>query len=91
MNIQDTPIDVYGMAFGGDVRGVAAGVADLHLIPRNLIADLGYSGLSAATMQSYSVRGMNTDKNDYTNVELGDMTYYGSRLTATFYDRRLEL
>jgi hypothetical protein len=90
MNIRDTPVDAYGMAFGGDVKGLAAGVADLHLIPRTLIADLGYSGLSAATMQSYSKRGMNTDKNDYTNVELGDMTYYGSRLTYTLYDRRLE-
>jgi hypothetical protein len=90
MNIQETPIDTYAMAFGGDVRGLAAGVADLHIIPRRLIADLGYSRLSAATMQSYSKRGMNSEKNDYTNVELGDMTYYGSRLTATFYDRRFE-
>ncbi len=90
MNIQNTPMDAYGMAFGGDVKGLAAGIADIHLVPKTLIVDLGYSGLSAATMQSYSKRGMNTDRNDFTNVELGDMTYWGGRLTATFYDRRLE-
>ncbi|OGW35606.1 MAG: hypothetical protein A2010_15010, partial [Nitrospirae bacterium GWD2_57_9] len=91
MNIKETTTDVYGMYFGGDVTGLAAGVADFHLIPRNLILDLGYSGLTNATIQSYSERGMNTNKNDYTNVELGDMTYYGSRLTATFFDRRFEI
>jgi hypothetical protein len=91
MNIENTTTDAYGMFFGGDVTGLAAGVADMHLVPRTLIIDLGYSGLSAATIQSYSQRGMNTDKNDYSNVELGDMTYYGSRLTATFFDRRFEI
>ncbi len=90
MNIENTPVDAYGMIFGGDVKGLAAGVADLHIIPRTLILDLGYSGLSAAGLQSYSQRGMNTNKNDFTNIELGDMTYYGSRLTATFFDRRFE-
>lgn len=91
MNINDTNADVYGMAFGGDVRGLAAGAADLHLVKRRLVLDLGYSGLSAATIQSYSARGMETNEHDYSNIELGDMTYYGSRLTATFFDRRFEV
>lgn len=90
MNISGTTTDAYGMFFGGEVKGLAAGVADLHLVPRALILDLGYSGVSAATLQSYSLRGMNTDENDYTNVELEDLTYYGSRLTATFFERRME-
>lgn len=90
MNINDTTTDAYGMIFSGDVKGLAAGVADLHLVPKTLIIDLGYSGLSAATIQNYSQRGMNTDKNDYTNIELGDTTYYGTRVTSTFFDRRFE-
>ncbi len=90
MNINDTTTDAYGMIFSGDVKGLAAGVADLHIVPKALIIDFGYSGLSAATIQNYSQRGMNTNKNDYTNIELGDTTYYGSRLTATFFDRRFE-
>ncbi len=91
MNIEETPVDTYGMIFGGDVTGLAAGVADLHIVPRTLILDLGYSGLSAASLQSYSNRGMDTNKNDFSNIEMGNMTYYGSRLTATFFDRRFEL
>ena len=91
MNIADTYTDAYGIVFGGDVRGEALGVADIHLIPRTLILDVGYSGLSEATIQSYSKRGMNTDKNDFRLIELGDTEYYGGRLTATFFDRRFEI
>jgi hypothetical protein len=91
MNIESSPVDAYAMIFGGEVEGLAAGMADLHIIPRTLILDLGYSGVTAAGLQSYSQRGMSTDKNDFRTIELGDMTYYGSRLTATFLDRRFEL
>jgi hypothetical protein len=90
-NIAGTHTDAYGMAFGGDIVGVALGVADVHVIPKNLILDSGFGSVSSATMQSYSSRGMETDKNDYSNIELGDMTYYGSRMTATFLERRFEL
>lgn len=91
VNMNDTTTDAYAMLFGGDVQGLAAGVAELHVIPRRLILDLGYSGISAAAIQNFSQRGMNTGKNDYANIEMGDITYYGSRLTATFLDRRLEV
>jgi hypothetical protein len=89
-NFAGTHADAYGMAFGGDVVGLALGVADVHVIPKTLILDTGFSSISSATIQSYSQRGMNTNKNDYTNIELGDMTYYGSRMTATFLERRIE-
>ncbi|MDA8421793.1 MAG: BamA/TamA family outer membrane protein [Nitrospiraceae bacterium] len=91
MNIADTYTDAYGIVFTGDVRGEAVGVADIHLIPRRLILDVGYSALNKATIQSYSQRGMNTDKNDYRLLELGDTEYYGGRMTATFFDRRFEI
>jgi len=91
LNVADTHTDVYGIAFAGDVRGGAAGVGDLHLIPRTLILDLGFSTVSKATFQSYSQRGMHTGKDDFSLVEVGDTEYYGGRMTATFYDRRFEL
>lgn len=91
MNINGTTTDAYGMLFGGDVKGLALGVGDFHAIPQTLILDFGVSSLTAATLQSYSERGMETNKHDYTNIELGDMTYYGTRITATFFDRRFEL
>ena len=89
-NIADTYTDVYGIAFTGDVKGGAVGVGDLHLIPRTLILDLGYSSISGAAFQSYSQRGMNTGKDDFRLVEIGDSEFYGGRMTATFHDRRIE-
>jgi len=91
MNVADTYTDIYGIVFSGDVRGEAFGIGDIHIIPRTLILDIGYSGLSKATIHSYSQRGMNTDKNDYRLLELGDSEYYGARMTATFFDRRFEV
>jgi len=91
MNVADTYTDVYGIIFTGDVRGTAAGIGEIHIIPRTILLDLGYGTVNEATMQSYSRRGMNTDKNDYRLIEFGDTEYYGGRLTATFFDRRFEI
>lgn len=91
MNIADTYTDAYGLVFTGDVKGAAFGVGDIHIIPRTLILEIGYGTLSKVTIQSYGQRGMNTDKNDYRLLELGDTEYYGGRMTATFFDRRFEI
>jgi hypothetical protein len=91
MNIANTYMDAYGIIFAGDVRGAAGGIADIHLIPRSLILDVGYSTLNEATIQSYSQRGMNTDKHDYSLIEFGDTEYLGGRMTATFFERRFEV
>jgi len=89
-NIADTHTDAYGVVFGGDVKGGAVGVADFHVVPKTLILDLGYSSISGAAFQSYTKRGMNTAKEDFNLIELGDTEYYGARMTATFFDRRIE-
>lgn len=91
MNISNTCTDAYGIVFSGDVRGTAVGVADIHIVPQTLILDIGYGTVNKATIQSYSKRGMNTDKNDFRLIEFGDTEYYGGRLTATFFDRRFEV
>ncbi len=91
MNIDQTYTDAYGILFTGDVRGAAVGVADIHLVPRTLILDIGYGSVNEATIQSYSQRGMNSDKNDYRLIEFGDTDYFGGRMTATFFDRRFEV
>jgi len=91
MNIADTYTDAYGIWLGGEVEGVAVGVADLHIIPRRLILDLGYSDISKVQVMSFSGRGMDTDENDFRLLDLSDTVYYGGRLTATFFDRRFEV
>jgi hypothetical protein len=91
MNIADTYTDAYGILFTGQVRGAAAGVADIHLFPRTLIVDTGFSAINEASIQSFAQRGMNTNKNDFRLIEFGDTQYYGARMTATFFDRRFEI
>jgi hypothetical protein len=91
MNIADTYTDVYGIIFTGQVKGAAGGVADIHIIPRTLIIDAGFGTINSVTIQSYSKRGMDTDKNDFRLIELGDTAYYGARMTVTFFDRRFEI
>lgn len=91
MNIDDTYTDAYGIWLAGEVEGLAVGVADVHIIPRTLILDAGYSDISKVQIMSYSGRGMDTDKNDFRLLDLSDTVYYGGRLTATFYDRRFEI
>lgn len=91
MNIGGSYTDAYGIAFTGDVQGFAGGVADIHLIPRTLILDVGYSRVNKATLQSYSVRGMDSSKDDYRLLEIEDSENYGGRLTATFLERRMEV
>jgi hypothetical protein len=91
LNVGDSYTDAYAIAFTGDVKGGAVGLADVHLVPRTLILDVGYSSLSRAAFQSYSQRGMNTGKNDFSIAEVTDSDYFGGRLTATFFERRFEL
>ncbi len=90
MNIDNTTTDLYGMIFDGDIGGLALSLAEIQLLPEHLILDTGYTRLSAATVQNYGQRGMHSDKNDFANIEMEDMTYIGARLTATSFDRRLE-
>ncbi len=91
MNVADTYTDVYGIAFTGDVRGAAGGIADVHLVPRTLILDIGFGALNRASLQSYSQRGMDSGKDDYRILDIGDTAYRGARLTATFLERRFEV
>lgn len=84
-------VDAYGMVLGGDVQGRAIGIADLHLIPRHLIFDIGSSQIDHATINNYSSRGMNTSRDDYTIIGLTDTSSLGGRMTLSFGDRRYEL
>ena len=91
MNIANTYTDAYGIVYTGDVEGAAVGVADIHIIPRTLILDVGVGAVNKASIQNFRARGMNTDKNDYLLLDVDNSEYYGGRLTATFFDRRFEM
>lgn len=89
-NIGGSYMDVAGTFFEGDVSGQALGIESIHLIPKTLILDFGGASISRIAVRSYRQRGMETEKDDYTEAELSDMVGCGARLTATFFDRRVE-
>lgn len=91
LNIMDTNTDAYGFAFTGDLEGFGAGVLDTHVIPETLILDATTQRINKVSITNYTKRGMDTDKDDYTFVELGDIEFNLARLTATFFDRRFEI
>lgn len=91
MNVADSYTDVYGVIFGGEVEGLAIGIGDFHLIPHHLILDVGYSDISKVQIMNFAERGMHGEKNDYRLLELDDSAYMGGRLTASFFERKLEL
>ena len=91
MNIRNTYTDIYGIVYGGDVRGAAVGMADFHIIPQRLILDIGAGALSKASIQNYRERGMNASKDNYLLLDVDNSEYFGGRLTATFFERRFEM
>jgi hypothetical protein len=90
-NISGTYTDVAGSVFAGDVSGEALGISSIHLVPQKLILDTGVIHVSNVALQSYSQRGMATEKNDYTLLEYVNSSFYGGRLLATFLERRFEV
>lgn len=90
-NISNSHMDLYGLVFSGDVTGAAIGLDDVHLISKRLILELGGSSISRASITNYSRRGMDADKDDFTLMEISDTGSVGTRLTATFFDRRFEV
>ena len=90
-NVNETYIDAYGVLLNGDISGIAAGLDDIHLISRRLVLETGLSSFDRASISAYGKRGMRTEKNDYSLVELSDIGSVGARLTATFFDRRFEM
>ncbi len=89
-NVGGSYTDLVATAFTGDADGQALGINSIHIIDRALILDAGGARLSRTTIQSYARRGMSSGKNDYSLADFRDSYFAGSRLTATFMDRRLE-
>ena len=89
-NIYGSYTDVFALILLGDVEGYGGGVTDLHLIPENLFVDFTAQQLSKVTAQSYSQRGMKSDKDDFVVIESDDVFFAGGRLTLSFLERQLE-
>lgn len=91
MNIADTYTDAYAIIYSGDVKGMAVGVGDIHIVPRTLILDVGFGAVNKASIQHFWERGMGAGKDNYLLFDVENSEYSGGRLTATFFERRVEV
>jgi len=90
-NIMETNIDAYIVMFQGDAAGYFSKISEIFLIPENLYFTHQRGLITSFGLNAYSKRGMDTKKDDY-NIMVGDhyaMDY--NMLTASFWERRLEI
>lgn len=89
-NINNTQTDFIADIITGDVSGYGIGLMDWYPINKHLKIDMFHEGLDKATIQSYSNRGMNSNKDDFVYVYIDDMKFTGIRATSSFYEKMLE-
>lgn len=90
-NVHDSHTDYIGFALTGAIEGFGLIAKDMHLIDETLIADVFIQRVNKATVRNYNGRGMESDPNDYTLLDMADAKYSATRLTGTFLDRMFEI
>lgn len=90
-NAFDTYTDFAGFVIGGDVEGFGAVVTDVHLVDRTLLAEFATQKLSKVAVFNYNGRGMDTDKDDYSILDVDNVETLTTRLRGTFFERMLEI
>jgi len=90
-NVNDSYTDFAGFVIVGDIEGIGAVVTDMHLIDKTLIGEVAMQNLSKVAINNHNGRGMETDKDDYSILEVDDVNTLTARLRGTFYDRMLEV
>lgn len=90
VNIWGSYTDIYIDSMNGDVEGYGGGILDFHLISKTLIFDFNRQQTSKLSAKSYKKRGMDTEKDEFNYVTLGNISSGYDSLRLTFWDRRLE-
>ncbi len=90
-NILESNADSFVIAMQGDVEGYIGSVDELFLIPDFLYYNRFQMLVTSYGINSYSKRGMDTDKDDY-NLLVGDRyAQHIDRLVIPLFDRRLQI
>ncbi|MCP4750726.1 MAG: hypothetical protein GY866_07530, partial [Proteobacteria bacterium] len=73
-NLLGTNIDIFAMGVSGDAAGSIIGIDDIHIIPDTLIFKTFYQDLNKAAIKNYDARGMDSKKDEPTQLELNAAT-----------------
>jgi hypothetical protein len=90
-NVAETNVDLFGLIVTGDAEGSIIGLEDIHIVSETLILNLFWQDITKALVNNYETRGMNSDPDDFTLIELTEVRTLAADLTLTFFDRRFEL
>lgn len=89
-NVAETTADISAVFVGGDAEGVVLNGSEVPLYSDNLFLNFAIQDINRAAINNYSIRGINnTDKNDFTIMDLSVAKDSNVGLNLTFYDRRL--
>lgn len=80
----------YFILITGDAEGANLGMEQEQLLPKRVLFDLFVEQITKATVNNYTLRGMETGKNDYTLLETNKVQDYQGQLTFTAWERRIE-
>ena len=89
-NILETHTDAYALVVTGDAKGEIFGVEDFHLIEKRLFFNVSYQDLSHVAVNNYETRGMQSEKEDFSIIDLSKVRSLEYGLTLSFFERRLE-
>jgi hypothetical protein len=89
-NILGTRADVLAAVITGDVGGSINQIGDVFIIPDYLYVEGFIQNLDKATFQNYESRGMNTEKDDFSFIEVTELYSASYQINLTFWERRLE-
>lgn len=91
-NVGETTADITGLLVGGDAEGAIVNGSDVPLYTDILFLNFYLQNIDKAAVNNYSIRGINnTDKDDFTLLELSLARELNFELNLSFFERRLNL
>ncbi len=90
-NFMESHFDLYALGISGDAGGHIIGLQDIHLISETLIVGLYYQDLNKALVNQYDKRGMDTTKDEYSQIELSKVLGVEGEILLSLFDRRFEI
>ncbi len=88
-NIFDTTIDANVVLVTGEARGKVIVFDEVPLYKRNLFLHAEVLDINTVVTNNYDSRGMDTNKDDYTLLEISSYLASTLNLDLTFFDRKL--
>jgi len=91
-NVLDTTTDFLAMYVTGDAGGYILQLDEVPIIDRRLYVKLYYQDIDRAVVNQYDTRGMeDSNKNDYTLLDITLALQKNAMFDLTFFERRLDL